>query len=897
MPPGTDTRDWTAGRLRRRAPATARSLGVLLLGVLLLCGGFAGTTAGTGVASAPPADTCVSVATFDADGNDHETTVAFERIDGDLTKVAETDEDSGPAGCMNEDQDNSYIFELPAGEYHAHVINNGNERRWGLYRVTIPDTDEETLVFERGAVYHTDADVSSPRDSRRFEPGEDAEFEARLYNDNPSGWNSGTSDPVEVERVTPKVYVYPNGASRPDRPTKRLSAESVSGGRHESIRDSIPIPDETGTYRVAAQLVTEFEGYGRDYTTDYVDLGTIEVASFEPPRIESRSPGSGGPSIGPEDETTFSVDVTDPDSTPSVTWYVDGQRAGSGQQYRFAAERFGDGDHRVRAVASDDTDSTDDAVAEWTVDVAEAPELTDVRPGSTETIPGRTVELAASGDSSDLSYEWTIDGESVSGPDVETTFESTGEKQVRVVAENRRGISTERSFTIDVKPRPPSVGEVTVSPSSLTAGEEINLSASATDTTDRDVDLSYEWTVGDETYDGETVSTTLRTVGSRDIDLTVTNQFGASITRTRTVEVENDDPELERVSPEEFPTPKSGVEQRFVASVTDADASPETVKWSVDGEVVAERKASSGSQRVTFSHAFSSPGDHTVEATVEDGHGGQETISWEVRAANRAPELSVESPDSSSLSLLSGSSKAFEVAASDPEGDAVSYRWYFDGEEVATGERLNRTFVGSGTRNVTVVAEDANGGTDRESWSVAVRNFRKRPEVESAATIQRLDRNGSQEFITLSLRNPDVNSRTAHVELALSPPNGIEVNGGRNVEEGSMAEYVNEAVVRPGESASLSVGVAIGDDSLWGQRIEIPYQVVYYPEGSRDSYRVVENATKEIFVGDEAALAAANESDAESDSQGATGIDGSVPGFTPALTLLALGLGVLRARR
>ncbi|WP_276299893.1 PKD domain-containing protein [Halorussus lipolyticus] len=850
---------------------------VLLVGLVLVGVVVAGATPALGATTAQAENTCVSVGTYDADNDKHETTLLLEQIDGDFADIAETDDDSNPGDCLSEDLFHYYIFDAPPGEYHVHVRNDGEvNERWGVFERTVGSTDEETFALSRGGVYHTSAGVSSPRDSRRFQPGEDARFDSRVYNAESSGYND----------VTTEVYVYPEGASRPDTPTKRLGTESVRSGRHEAISGSVPIPDDEGTYRVDVEFVTEFHE-GASFTSDYVDLGTIRVQSFEPPEIGSRSPETGSVSLGPSKTESFSVSATDPDSTPSVTWYVDGDRMSSGSQYEFDAGQFGSGDHTVEAVVSDGTSSTDDATTEWSVDVAQAPEIVSVTPGSTETVPGKTVEFSAEGDSSGLAYDWTIDGETVSGRTVEATFDSTGEKQIQVVAENDRGVTDERSFTVSVEGTPPSIQDLSVSPSSVTAGEEVELSVSATDPEDRDVDLSYQWTIGGETYDGRSVSTALRTVGKRNVELSVTNQYGASVTRNRTVVVSNDDPELVRVSPEKVPTPETGTRQRFVVRATDADATPATVVWSVDGSSVKETDLSSTSQKVTFAHQFSTPGDHTVEATVEDGHGGSATATWDVSVNNRPPKVSGVAPESSSVSVLTGESMTFEAEASDPEGDATSLRWQVDGTKVGTGERLNHSFAEPGTRNVTVVADDGAGGRDRNSWSVRVRNFRKTPEIDSSATIETLTTNGSQEFITLSLRNPSVNTRKVNVELALSVPNGIVVTAGRNVAEGNRAEYVNEEVVSAGRQTSLSVGISVRDESLRGQRIEIPYQVIYYPEGSRDSYRVVENATKEIGIGDPSAFED-EETDSETKFDSVPGSEGGTPGFTPGVTVLAL---------
>jgi len=70
-------------------------------------------------------------------------------------------------------------------------------------------------------------------------------------------------------------------------------------------------------------------------------------------------------------------------------------------------------------------------------------------------------------------------------------------------------------------------------------------------------------------------------------------------------------------------------------------------------------------------------------------------------------------------------------ASTDPNGDALTYRWFIDGVEgELTGERIEHTFDEPGLYNVELIVEDSAGHTDH-----AVSTFRAIPEPGTAALL------------------------------------------------------------------------------------------------------------------------------------------------------------------
>ena len=74
------------------------------------------------------------------------------------------------------------------------------------------------------------------------------------------------------------------------------------------------------------------------------------------------------------------------------------------------------------------------------------------------------------------------------------------------------------------------------SPSEVTVGESVSLDAG--NSTDKYGDLvSYEWTINDESYDGESVTTEFDQTGDVDVELTVENNAGETNTTTAAISV------------------------------------------------------------------------------------------------------------------------------------------------------------------------------------------------------------------------------------------------------------------------------------------------------------------------------------------------------------------------
>jgi len=574
-----------------------------------------------------------------------------------------------------------------------------------------------------------------------------------------------------------------------------------------------------------------------------------------PPTIQRSSPPESNHLLTPDEQQQFSVEASDPDTSSSdlrYEWSVDGDRVASEETFTFDASSYGSGEHTVSVRVSDGSRQTDDDAVQWSTRVVAPPTIRDVQPGNTEATIGEPVVFSASatdpGGYTPLSYEWSIDGQTFDGSSVERTFQSAGERSVELTVSNERGVSRTRTFTVDVESSPPDITSLSPITPLIVAGESVTVSAAAEDPSERDTSFRYEWSLGDENWNGREITVSPRTVGRHDLELTVTNDFGTETTETVTITVRNDQPTVERVSPGEATiSPVAEQSRRFAVDVVDHDSQPVSVALSVDGQVVSERTVAEPRQ-VSFRRAIADPGDHTVEIDVTDDHGASTSTTWDLAVQSRPPEITSRSPGRSQLSLRSGNSTTFRIDARDPDGESLSYEWYVDDEFSGSGQSYNRTFDRHGQYSIRAVVIDASGSRTTHNWTVSTVSFRETPEIDPQLSSLRLDEQSGAETASVSVTNPSINQRSALVELILEVPDFVDVTGTGNVQSSSASQYRINDTIAPGEQESLSVHFEVDSNIEPGSTIDLDYSVLYRPVDNTEDISVVENDTNKIRI-------------------------------------------------
>jgi len=89
---------------------------------------------------------------------------------------------------------------------------------------------------------------------------------------------------------------------------------------------------------------------------------------------------------------------------------------------------------------------------------------------------------------------------------------------------------------------------------------------------------------------------------------------------------------------------------------------------------------------------------------------------------NQAPTIDSYTPTMSYPSTSQGNPQGFTVNATDPDGDSLTYEWYFDGTFIAGTDSytFTPTSDSSGAHNVTVQVSDGNGAQANHNWYLTV---------------------------------------------------------------------------------------------------------------------------------------------------------------------------------
>ena len=129
-------------------------------------------------------------------------------------------------------------------------------------------------------------------------------------------------------------------------------------------------------------------------------------------------------------------------------------------------------------------------------------------------------------------------------------------------------------------------------------------------------------------------------------------------------------------------------------------------------------------------HTFADDGSYTVTLTVDDGDGGQATISQVLTVADVPPSVAISGPASV---RKEGDEVQFTASVSDPGDDALSFRWDFgDG---GSDEVLQPTYVYTqdGTYTVTLTVTDDDGVSVSDSVELTISNAAPSASLEGPA--------------------------------------------------------------------------------------------------------------------------------------------------------------------
>ena len=320
---------------------------------------------------------------------------------------------------------------------------------------------------------------------------------------------------------------------------------------------------------------------------------------------------------------------------------------------------------------------------------------------------------------------WTLqfgDGTSASGASLPATrakqYAVRGTFPANLTVTDNSGATHTASVLVTVNQRPTASFVV-----SGTSGLQVDVDAGASSDPDGSVVL-YNWEWGDGSSSTTATPTTSRfyaTGGTYTVNLTVTDDFGATSARVSATATPNRAPVLSGVTQ----TSQSDLNVTLAASATDADGDAITYAFAWgDGDVTTGASASA-------SHAYALPGNYTVTVYANDTRGGSATTTFAVSVTQTvyasAADTDFASPGGAAVGIAN-------VAAAD--GLTVNFTETNTGSTVSAVTGCDSTFMTQAPLSCTLsgltwkVNTTSTGGA--AGWSMALDASQGTPTADGA---------------------------------------------------------------------------------------------------------------------------------------------------------------------
>ena len=215
---------------------------------------------------------------------------------------------------------------------------------------------------------------------------------------------------------------------------------------------------------------------------------------------------------------------------------------------------------------------------------------------------------------------------------------------------------------------------------------------------------SRKWEFGDgATSTAANPSHTYPAAGVYDITLIVTDDDGASHSRTRQVQVSGSGNQPPTAN---FTSSCNNLQCSFQDGSTDSDGTIASRNWNFgDGGT---------STATNPSHTYAAPGTYTVNLFVVDDDGANDSISHQVTVISSGGSDPVASFDFD----CTGNVCSFRDTSTDAAGSIVSWSWVFATGRTSQLPSPNHTFQSTGAHSVQLTVTDNDGRTDSRSMTV-----------------------------------------------------------------------------------------------------------------------------------------------------------------------------------
>jgi PKD repeat protein len=263
------------------------------------------------------------------------------------------------------------------------------------------------------------------------------------------------------------------------------------------------------------------------------------------------------------------------------------------------------------------------------------------------------------------------------------------------------------------------VAAFTISPNPTSTGQTVTFDSATSSDPDGTI-KSVAWDLdNDGAFDDGTAATASKsfdTAGTYTVRLQVTDDDGASATKSGTVTIDNRAPTAKfSFTPT---TPASGQDVTFTSESTDPDGSIASQAWDLDAD-----GAFDDGTATTATHAFAKRGSYLVHLKVTDTSGDTSTATQAVSVTNRRPAAAFSVAPQT---VVTGEPTHLDATAStDPDGSIKTYLWDLDGDgnfetDTGTTPETSRFYGQPGNVIVALEVIDDDGATDVTQRTVTV---------------------------------------------------------------------------------------------------------------------------------------------------------------------------------